>query len=459
MGDVGGHLELMEIISHSSDERFARLYKIRSAFYAGGLGLWLAQHLGGWLPPYVITRIFILIYAVGTPLSLFFLARQLHRPTWTVLMTVPLIYNGLSSIGLLNFVVTIPMMFAGVGCAVRWRRDRRWRWPVILTGLAFIVSWTHVLGCLIALTAWGIATMMTAKPWQTLVFRWLPFAGALPLMVAWPRQSGLFAKNNGAGGPIAFELPSLGDRLREIPDWSFKYFRDDAYEGLVCVLVVLWALLLLRGLARCASFRVHPGRARVGPRVLGALFIAFIAAYSVFPQNMREVSIISQRFLMLGVFIAPLFVAWRPRGPAAWAVPALLLALVTVASVFACGRFSSFNRYVVGDVEKAIATLPEGSGLSYRFDRECPVVFNGPHWHLPKAMHALHNRGFSDDSFARRPYFAVSYRQDIGVAAFRRTFPNKLVFSRGPPRDLLADKRLELRWHGGLWWLFVPRSR
>lgn len=471
MGDLGGHLELMDVAARydDPDTLYAQVFTpLDRAPLPNSLAIWTARGLRAWLGAETVCRLLVSFYAAGLGAGTWLLLRAFGRSPWLAFLAFPLSFNALMNVGLLNFLIALPLVLASVGLARRFAEHGGRGMAATLALLLALLFFAHVYACLIAL-ALTLALLALFGRWRGL----LVGAPAAALVAAWlyrmlvqavATESGL--RFVGAAGLEPVFLP-WGTLVGQIPDWGMSYFRDRTDDVAFAVLAGLWLALLAMGLWRRGpgvALERPPSLTWLREHALELLTLCCAASYFVQPSHLHDVQILTERVVVLTLC---LLVGWpRPdaRSLAARVVLALGVGLALAYPFFVQREFRRFERTQVGDLRAAIAELPQRSRLaSVTWDPWNPVTFMGPTWHLDKWFHSLENGGITDDSFAARSHMPIRYRPGQTPQGVSRDFlehdeylawDHLLLRSRRRPDEALAEPTLRLRFHQGEWWLF-----
>ena len=473
MGDLGGHLELMDIVARYHDPHtvYAATYVLPHGLNPNTVALYLAAALP-WLGALAISKLLISLYLIGVPWSLLLLSRAFGRSPWLVLLSLPLSWNALVNVGFLNYIIALPLLFAILAWArVASERGGLWR----LFGLALslvLLFFCHMIAFLIGLGMAAAVLLAWLPSWRH-AGRLLALAPALWPLLHWIKRKfvDLEATEAGrtfGGGSLGLIRLPLRQLAAQIPAWGMQFFRDksdDIAFGIVCG---LWLIALGIGVWQARKLpRIQGIVAWLRSQGLEILTLCCIAAYFVLPSHMNEMANITERIVVQVLFLLVLLPQVRFEGRLRWLiVPMALLAACFPLVVHA--HFQQFEREEVGHLPQALKRLPEHSRLGYLlWDRDNQVTFMGPLWHLPRAMFVLAQGGVTDDSFAARPYTPVQYQPGKTPEKLDDEFWNNphvfdydhvLIRTRQKPVEVLRQPMLELIFAEGEWWLFKVRK-
>jgi len=481
MGDLGGHLELMDIMARHGDPAtlFAQTYHLPTGLQPNTVALWLAHWLPG-LGALVVAKLLMSLYVLGLPAALAALAKAFNRSPWLALLALPLTWNALVNVGFLNYFIALPLLLATIALAVQLgRHGGRWRLAGLTACLA-LLFFCHVLAHLIALGMAAFTLAWFLPSWRK-TWRLLAIVPALPLAGFWATrkfialestETGRTFAQAGGGLDLAF-LPKSA-LVEQMPTWGMRFFRDGSDDKAFLALVVIWLIWLAVGVWQRRRENTRKLTWRTSALLyqhwgLEVLTLCSLAAYFVLPTHMSEMDVITERVV---VQILLLLAAWpkiRFVGRAAWLlVPAIVLSAGY--SLVVLVHFQQFEREDLDGLPAALEQLPPRTKLAYLlWHHENSVTYMGPLWHLPRAIFVLHTGGLTDDSFAVRPYTPVQYRQGRTPVQLSGDFTHELklfdydyvlIRSQSAPAAALASPNLHQRWHRGEWWLFnVQRGR
>ncbi len=481
LGDLGGHVELMDIMARSSDPRtiYPELYVTRSPLTANGLSLCLAVLLARLIGTLNVAKLLLTWFVIGTPLSALALARAFKRPDWTALLATPLVFGALLNVGFLNFIASLPFLLFAVAVARKFAAEGGLRRGLLLFLLLQATYFAHILGYLIALGMVG-AVMLVFVPGLRAWRRWLALVASTPFFAAWSYQRLLAGQATEAGrtirtagGGFGAEFLPWDRRLQLTHEWGMRFFKDNVDEVAFLLMVVVWLLAMAAtGRDSASNAGVAEAQASWWKRMAAALreyavewiTLSCMAAFFLLPNNIREVNILAER----AWFFTLVFFAFWPRiQPRSWRFGVLIAPLLAVVLGYPWvvhSKFQEFQRRYVGGLPAAIAALPDRTALAYVMEYpEIDLTHMGPLWHLPKMLQATLNGGHSDDCFAIRPYYPIDYRPGRTPSPLGRPFWRAgnlddydyvLVLSHTKPTEALASNRVKLRWHELDWWLF-----
>ena len=407
-------------------------------------------------------------YMLGTVAALYALLRSLGRDPRLCLLVVPLLTNTQLLIGLLQFVIGIPLMLYGWSLAIDTLQSKRRRLAIGVAVVSVLVFYSHV----VVFGVFGIGMAIFA-PWgsvRRLVRYWLPLVPAGIAVVYWAffTASGDFVRSAITSGTENKDLWPFWVSCRAMYELAFDTYRDSADEKLFAWFVVTAVTLTV--LARRAPGRPVVSTARW-------LLIPLVCAILYFRSEGTNgfLGHIRDRFVLLGV-ITLLPTVRMPRG--------LLGHLGTAAMVLISGltaetfewHLSHFEREDVGDFGAALDHIPRDSLVAgLIFESESKYFGQNPFLHY--ASYSLLERGGRVNfSFAGYPHWVYAYRphQDpLGASppAFLWEWqPTRIqaredlaasydyVLTRGPGFDA-PDDTFWKSWQGTGWTVWERRAR
>jgi hypothetical protein len=466
----------MDIAARHGDPRtlYAEVFEEPSLLLANTMGLGLSILLHPVLSTVTVGKLMVSFYAVGVPLGFVALALAFGRSPWLAFFTLPMVFNGILSVGFLNYLFGLPVLFGSLALARAFAEGGGAKRGI---GLALLLAACYFAHMIVFLIALGMAVALIALfvNRRADLSRFAVLIPSLPLLIGWVARmfgSGTWALSSGGKG-LGLVFKDLDARLAQMHLWGMQFFRSPVDERVFALLAGCWLILLLLGCRRSSSIET----AAIEPspwyrrHALEGITICCAIAYFVLPSHMRQMNVITERLVILFLFLLTL---WPRVGFERAAQLALALPLVVVAlgyPFYVKAEFQRFERVEVGELPRMIASLPDRSRLAYlRFPRSNSVTYAGPLWYLPRALHATSNGGISSASFAERHYTPVQYRNGAPLRRVGRRLNDKrqqrillqhdylLIRKHGKPRVALRHPRLSLLDHDRSWWLFRVRG-
>lgn len=474
MGDLGGHLELMDIMARYSDPHtlYSKIYSLPRPFEPNTTTLLFAKWLP-WLGAVTAARLLITAYVVGLPLSMLAVARAFGRSPWLCLFAVPLTWNALFASGFINYLLAVPLLLLCVAHAVRWAQVGGWpRLPLLTVSLALLYI-THIIAFSMGLAMVAFVIVLHVPHWRFL-WRLVALAPVVPPIVLWLKRKFIDMEATETGHTFAGAHGQLGlsylprkELIAQTYYWGPQFFRDNTDEIFWSLLGSFWLVALLWGLWQRAHRPYEFPKLfieRLRDYTAEIVFICCIIAYFVIPSHMNEMWIITER-VVLNIF---LFATLLPRLDFTASRRWLLLPIAVVSAIYPLviyRHFVKFEREELGSLPAAMQILPEKTKLAYvMHNRDNNTTYMGAMWHLPRAMFALTTGGLVDDCFAVRPYTPVQYKRGQTPMQLEGSFwynPHlfdyDFVLMRTPyaPTEALAQAHLNKIFSEGQWWLFA----
>lgn len=341
-------------------------------------------------------------YMLGTVAGLYALLRSLGRDPRLSLLVVPLLTNTQLLIGLLQFVIGIPLMLYGWSLAVETLRSGRRGLAIGLGVVALLVFYSHV----VVFGIFGIGMAILA-PWRSprrVVRYFLPLApvGVALLYWAFFTGSGDFVRSAITSGTENKDLWPFWVSCRAMYELAFDTYRDSADEKLFAMFVVV--AVALTALARRGQGRPVVSTARW-------LLIPLVCAVLYFRSEGTNgfLGHIRDRFVLLGV------VALLPtlRMPGGWPGHVGTVAMVVISGMTAetfHWHLSRFERDDVGDFDAALEHIPRNRHVAgLIFQSESQYFGQNPFLHYP-SYYLLDRGGPVTFSFAGYPHWVYRYQ-------------------------------------------------
>lgn len=338
------------------------------------------------------------LYLGGTPLAMRELLRALGKDERLSLFSVPLVVNAMFMMGLLPFVVGIPLMLLTMATAVRWfekpTRDR----GIWLGVLSVVLFFAHVFP--FALFGLTFAVMF---PW-TRPREWLRFgAPVVPSLLCalwWFRSS---ATSRTAGQSLSLGAPApLDQKLTGVFGWSIDVFNDTSDEKWFVLLVVVAVISV-------ALSQGDPDRSKPVSRPYAVVILASIAGYLLLGSYLGDIWLLGERFPIF-VLLCSIPLLRFPRGWRGWAVLAGVLWVGVGSTVNVCRHFIKFELDEVGDIDDAIASMePRKRVCGLIYDKGSNVVHYAPFLHFVSYYQA-EKGGTTMFSYANYPHWPFHFR-------------------------------------------------
>jgi len=340
------------------------------------------------------------IYLGGTPLALRALLRALGKDERLCLFVVPMLVNGMFTLGFLPYLLGIPFMFWGLAVGVEDVMRPARKTGILLGVISLVLFFTHVFP--FALFGIGYAAFFPWSRPKAWVRAALPVVPSV-LGAAWWTLFASAGKSSAGGlSKIFLKTPDFAGAFSEIPGWTFNVFRDNSDEAVALML----ALAAIVGLA-LSQGESDTSRKESRPYALLPLACGFF--YFFLGDELGDVWLVAKRFAAPGMMAAiPLL--RMPRGPRGVLVTTALVGICAHATVNTCSHFVRFEQQEVGEIDEAIAAMEPGKKVAgLIFDRGSMVTNNSPFLHYVSFYQAKKG-GFVQFSYAHFKHWPFSYK-------------------------------------------------
>lgn len=425
MSDLPEHVATMATLRHWNDAAWAG----RDFFEIAGIAetpYWLYHVTGAALSVVMGSAEranLALLVAVGLayPYALRSLLRALGRDERLALFGCALFWTQNLTVGLLNFVASVPLVLFGLALAVRQAEAPSRRRALALSGVCVAILYLHLSAFLLFVAQAVLVTWLLPAPVSVERVRaeLIARVRSLPLRLVWFAPAGVcaavvFAAGRAGASSSASASASSGvhftprlELLRKLPAWLFDCFAsrvDDVLGwGLVAALVVL-----VVGSRRSAS----PAE-RWRSRCAEVLFGVAVVAYAVMPASVGAYAFLLD--VRMSVFVALFAVLLpRPHGDLRGSVPLALAGALSVAlSLNAMREVRAFEREEVGAYDELLQRMPHGHRLlSLNFEPRSRHVNANPFGYFGSYYRARYG-GVASFSFNEIPHWPVHYRPDM----------------------------------------------
>jgi hypothetical protein len=338
-------------------------------------------------------------YLGGTVLALRELCLALRKDERLCLFVVPLLVNVMFVMGLLPFMIAVPLMLWAFALSARYLEEPTQNRAIALAVLAVALFYSHILP--FAVFGVGFAAMF---PWER-PREWLragaPVLPGVLLSVWWVLGSEAGSRALDALGSKSAATP-LTNPQASFTQWSIDVFSDASNQVIFFALVILAVLAV--GLAQGER-----DRSRRIARGYAAVPIACFALYLTTGDRLGIVWLFSQRFPILALMTAiPLL--RMPTGIRGGLVTTALVALGGGSIVNTCKHFIEFERQEVGEIDDAIRQMdPRKRVAGLIFDRGSSIVHFAPFMHFV-SYYQLEKGGVVTFSYTSFPHWPVRYR-------------------------------------------------
>ncbi len=400
MQDGIGWVEMLDIVARYADAStlYQQVYQLSWRPDPNTLSIAIAHILGGWCSGLTVMKLCASLYAVGTPLALLALCNAFDRSPWLALLGCPMVFGAPFSLGLLNFLLAIPLIIAALATARRSATDDALRWQLLLTAILLLTWFAHAFAWLIAVGLSLLIFAVGARTWSARLRSW-PVAVAAPLFAAWAWRKFVRMEATVDGMKFATEA-GLGFYFSRDHTIYERFWNDSgallanslADEVVWVTLGGLWlAALALGGRSETQD------NAKRDDKILGVVAAASLLAWWVLPIGMHNLHVIGERVLLVALLIAAMLPPWRSVAlpPRPWCAVALVVALTWPA--FVAAQSVRFEASEMAGVQDLIAELPQQSKLT-RIERQVHnnTFWHGTTWYLPRATTPEQRDGTSD---------------------------------------------------------------
>ncbi len=420
MSDLPEHVATMATLRHWGDAGWAN----REYFEMAGIGetpYWLYHVAGALLS--VLTGsaeranlVLLALVGLSYPYALRSLLRALGRDERLALFGCALFWTQNLTIGLLNFVASVPLLLFGLSLVARQTEKPTWGRGGGLGVVAVAIFYLHLSAFALFVVQGALLSWMLPVPvgvqrlraelvarLRTLPRRlaWLAPATACALLVFRAGRAGASA---GADRTVYF-TPRL-EVLRSLPTWLFDCFRSKVDDVLGWSLIATLLVLLVAS-RRSVSFeeRWRSGCVRV-------LFGVALLVYFAMPSAVGAYALLlDMRMLVFVALFAVLLPS--PRDDFRGAAPLALAGALSIAvSINAGHEVRAFEREEVGNFDELLQQMPHGRRLlSLNFEPRSTHVNANPFNYFGSYYRARYG-GVASFSFNEIPHWPVQYRVD-----------------------------------------------
>jgi hypothetical protein len=397
-------------------------------------------------------------YLSGTVLALHSLLRALGRDERLCLFVIPLLVNVPFMLGLLPFMLGVPIMLAATAAAVRYVRAPTPGRGALVAVLTLALFYSHVVPFLLFGIAYATLFPWTRpRAWMTALAPWTP---VVPVALWWVlfTNAGRVSRSvlvDLTGGVHKALLPSLTDFCRVVTG----VFTDASDERVfVATLIVALGAVVL-------SASPH-NRAAGELRAYALLPAACLVCYLTLAEAHDYVFFIAQRFPVL-VLMTAIPLLSMPSGWKGHVVTVAAGAIALISIVNAGSHFQRFERQEVGGFESAIAEMaPNRRVCALIYDPASRIIHNAAFLHFG-SYYQVRKGGVVMFTYAGYPHWPVDfaagrYPPPGGAARLRwewtpRTVPMKEIY---PYYDYVLTRGIGFRppagtyretWHDDHW--------
>lgn len=407
----------------------------------------------------------VAFFLAGTPLAARALVLALDRDERLALAAVPMLYGPLLGLGLLPFLVAIPVLLWGIAALVRRARAPSLREHVIVGVSGVALFYLHVVELGLFLVA-AAALFPWRGTWRARIVAassLVPCAGILTWWV-FGTDGGRHMLEIGTHWGAA-NRPPLGGALADVEPWVFDMFPDASDE------IVAIALFAVLGWASWCAFR-EGGEKRFPSRMYVVLPILSLVLFITGERSRGAIFPLGKRYMLPAALLAlPLLVL--PRDERTRRRTTIALASVSLAAVVNAGwHFVRFEGEV-GDLDGALAHMePNKRVAALLYDQVSQAARSRPFMHFG-SYYQGEKGGVSYFTFAGHDYWPLDFKTDRypiydGPATPRweyytdrsaqqplGAFDYLLVRDRG---DHVIPTGFHLRWSGPRWEVYERGS-
>jgi hypothetical protein len=394
--DLPYHLATIRVIHSLNDPAYGLgdfVLSLRNTQYVGYYVLAdLLAHLFGVKGA---NTLLVAAYFMGTVLGLRALLRALAGDARLCLFSLPLLVNRLFLIGLLPFLLGIPVLFFGLAIGVRFLQRPSLARGLAVGALTLALFFLHVVP--FGLFVIGFLAMILARPrrsWPALAWPLGPAAVTCLWWLGTAAGSKKFHTTNADNIPFA-------EKLTNLPYWLADNF---VARGEGWILVAL-GLLVLLGVALA-----HRERGSDRPEWgLALVPLTCVALYFGTAERQEYLWPIAGRFPSLCILSAIPFL----RMPAGWrgvALAGCVLVLGGLSLGLTCAHFVQFERDELGDLEGAIASIPPRMHVAAILGASRSTIVNTKPFLHAGSYYQLEKGGVVAFSFAGYPHWPVAFK-------------------------------------------------
>ncbi|MFT7622880.1 MAG: hypothetical protein ACI9WU_002055 [Myxococcota bacterium] len=363
-------------------------------------------------------KLFIAIYLIGLPWSLWYLLRAFGRIEAVALLGFPLAFNKFLFMGFINYVFALPLFLLGLGLARRALDSettcRKREAGLLLVSL--LIFYSHLQIFLLYVGALGLFGLLHWRSVRGFVVRNLHLIPALLLFGFW-----LFGTQGLAGGDawesaVSERYASLDDEvvwdalestLRDAPDRLLNVYHDDADDRLnVLVGLSILLLLLLRRVGLSAPVGWRAWGRELAPEFLTLFVILF---YLALPTSYQWIWPVNWRFLPVAVL---LLLTWGRAQLPVWGSRGLIVCMTAIAAWSIAVHERQFDAFDAEAAEftSALEAMEPGSRVMQLTFASGSKVLKGPVYLHFGQYHTIRQQGLALYSFAEAPQSPVRFR-------------------------------------------------
>ena len=416
IADLPEHVAAMATIRHYWDAS----WRSQEYFVLAGANetpYWLYHAIGAALS--VVTGsaeranlVMMALVGLAYPYALRELLVALRRDPRLALFGPVLFWTQNLTVGLLNFVASVPFVLWGLSLVVRQTRAPSRKRGAGLAVLSVAILYLHISAFAMFVAQTLVLSLLAPGPVES-ARALLKRAVALPQKLVWLVPSFVCAvsialagragaDHQGHGGVV---FQSRMEVLRKLPAWLFDLFRtkmDDVLGwGLVLALVLLVGFGAQRKRNDAARFRTY---------TVVALFLVSVATYAVMPAQVGAYAFLLD--VRMSVFVgcfAVLLPSPRRTKPATLA-HAFVFVFALGMATNAAYEVHAFARDDVGNFDALLQRMPRGARLLSMDHARYSTRTNGSVLHHYGSFYRARYGGIASFSFSEMPHWPVQYR-------------------------------------------------
>jgi hypothetical protein len=339
---------------------------------------------------------------LGTTASMYALLRSLGRDPRLALLAVPLLTNSQFLIGLLQFLLGIPLMLWGWSLAIDSQQEGRSNRLFLLATVALLTFYSHVVPFAVFLM--GLAVLAPWRSRRALLRYVLSLAPAGLALAHWAlfTAAGVLVRRALTGGAEDKDFLPFGESFRDMYDLAFNTYRDSADERLFASALVVGAVLTFFARAERTGAPVTTGRWLLVPLICVVLYFRSEGTNG-FVGHIRD------RFSLLAALTLIPVLRMPRRVPGAIGTCAMVILSGLTVETFNW-HLTRFGAVEVGDFDGALAHIPPNQRVAgLVFSGESDYFTQNPFLHYP-AYYYVDKGGLVNFAFAGYPYWVTSYR-------------------------------------------------
>ena len=316
------------------------------------IGFYLAGHLLAFVVGVpVAARLLICFYLAGTLLALRSLLLALGRDPWLFLAAVPVLYNPLLALGLLPFLISIPVLLWGVAALLAEKRAPSFRTSAAVAAIGFSLVYLHVasLGLFLVAALLLFPYRAGGGARAAAVVSLVPCAGALAWWLLFTNVGrSVFAVTTHWG--TGESRPPFSAAVADMYPWLANAFPDPSDE--ITFAITLCAVAAI-------AWSAHKGAVPLRLQVpyYGILPLFCLALYLTGARSRGVIWPLAQRYMLPAALLAiPLLPLPTSERAGRWA-KAALAACGALCVVNAAVHYVRFDRDDLGDFPAALEQM------------------------------------------------------------------------------------------------------